>query len=261
MSKKVNLLGAIPVVALLLIWELCSQQEWINPGLFPAPTAIFKEMANLLIKGWPFQSTLLINISTTLLRLLSALIAGTCLGLLLGVLMGINNQIFHFFNPLISVLMPIPGLAFAPLFILWLGFGNPTIITLGAMSAFFPMVFSTAAGVRSVDRHLVWAARMMGAKAWQVITKIYLPAASGFLVNGFKLGIARGWMTVIAVEFVAATNWGLGYDIWTAAEFLRVDRVYGGIFLMILVYWLMDRLLVRTIENRTIKRWGMVSQK
>ena len=138
--------------------------------------------------------------------------------------MGLSNPLFHFFNPLILVLMSIPGIALAPLFIIWLGFGDPTIITLGALSTFFPVVYSTTTGVRSVDKQMVRAAQIMGATPLQVITSVYIPWSAAFVFNGVKLGLARGWMTVIAVEFVAASNYGLGYMIWYATEQLQGQR-------------------------------------
>jgi ABC-type nitrate/sulfonate/bicarbonate transport system permease component len=157
--------------------------------------------------------------------------------------------------------MSIPGIALAPLFIIWFGFGDPTIISLGALSAFFPVVYSTAAGVRSVNRQMVRAAQIMGASPLQVIANVHLPWSAAFVFNGLKLGLARGWMTVIAVEFVAASNFGLGYMIWYATERLRADIVYSGIFVMIVIYFLLDKLLIQSIESRTISRWGMITRK
>lgn len=74
-----------------------------------------------------------------------------------------NKYIYRFFDPLITVAMPVPGIAWAPIFMLGLGFRDPPIITVGALAAFFPIVYNTATGVRSVDRKLIWSARSMGA--------------------------------------------------------------------------------------------------
>ena len=179
----------------------------------------------------------------------------------MGILLGLSNSIFHFFNPLISILMPIPGIALAPLFIIWFGFGDPTIIILGALSTFFPVVYSTAMGVRSVDPQLIRAARIMGLSGVELPLRVHLPWAAAYLLNGIKLGLARGWMTVIAVEFVAASNYGLGYMIWMATEYLRADIVYGGILIMIILFFLLEKLIIQEIERRTIYKWGMLTEK
>jgi len=157
--------------------------------------------------------------------------------------------------------MPIPGIALAPLFIIWFGFGDPTIVITGSLSTFFPVIYSTAAGVRSVDHQLIRAAQIMGTPTSQIPLKVHLPWSSAYILNGLKLGLARGWMTVIAVEFVAASNFGLGYMIWNASEYLRSDIVYGGIFLMILIFFMIEKLLIRNIEKHTIQRWGMLAEK
>ncbi len=173
--------------------------------------------------------------------------------------MGLSNSLYAFFNPFIAILMPIPGIALAPLFIIWFGFGDPTIIILGALSTFFPTVYSTSAGIRGVDKQVIRAARMMGTTRLQTIFEVYIPWSAAFIFNGLKLGLARGWMTVIAVEFIAASNWGLGYMIWNATEYLQSDIVYGGILVMVILFILIEKLLIRNLEQKTIARWGMIN--
>jgi ABC-type nitrate/sulfonate/bicarbonate transport system permease component len=189
-----------------------------------------------------------------------ASLMGVILGILFGVLMGASKLVYRFLDPLITVLMPVPGIAMAPLFIVWLGFGNPTIVALGAIATFFPLAYNTATGVRSIDVQLVRAAEMMGASKASVILDVYLPWAAGYVLTGLKLGLARCWRTVIAVEFIAAANWGLGYMIWDAAEYLRAAVVYGGIGLLIILYVVVERGLIDILERQTVEKWGMVQR-
>lgn len=233
----------------------------INAVLFPPPSKILLQIFVQFQKGLPEQSELTTHILSTLKRLGAAFFAGAIAGVFMGILLGLSNSIFHFFNPLISILMPIPGIALAPLFIIWFGFGDPTIIILGALSTFFPVVYSTAMGVRSVDPQLIRAARIMGLSGVELPLRVHLPWAAAYLLNGIKLGLARGWMTVIAVEFVAASNYGLGYMIWMATEYLRADIVYGGILIMIILFFLLEKLIIQEIERRTIYKWGMLTEK
>ena len=259
--KRKTLLAVLPIAIFLLGWEALARLEWINAVLFPAPTSIISELVDLFREGLPVRSELVSHTAATLKRLGAGFGIGTLAGVVMGIIMGLSNPVFHFLNPLILVLMSIPGIALAPVFIIWLGFGDPTIITLGALSAFFPVVYSTTTGVRSVDRQMVRAAQIMGANPLQVIAKVYIPWSAAFVFNGVKLGLARGWMTVIAVEFVAASNYGLGYMIWYATEMLRADIVYSGILVMIVIYSVLDKLLIQNIEKKTISRWGMITQK
>jgi ABC-type nitrate/sulfonate/bicarbonate transport system permease component len=187
-----------------------------------------------------------------------ASLLGILSGTLGGVLMGTRRGLYRFFDPLITFFMPIPGIALAPLFIIWLGFGDPTIIAVGSIAAFFPLAYNTAAGVRSIDPQLVRAARIMGVGKTAILFDVYLPWAAGYVLLGLKLGLARCWRTVVAVEFVAAASWGLGYMIWDAAEYLRAGVVYGGIVLLIIIYFVIEKGLINTLEKYTVEKWGMV---
>lgn len=251
-------LPLFPVIAFLVGWQVLSNVNLINSALFPPPTKIVDELVALHLRELPTRSLLLSHIGATLRRALMASLMGIILGVLFGIAMGTSKWIYSFLDPLITVLMPIPGIAMAPLFIVWLGFGNPTIVALGAIATFFPLAYNTAAGVRSVDVQLVRAAEMMGAGKASVILGVYLPWAAGYVLTGLKLGLARCWRTVIAVEFIAAANWGLGYMIWDAAEYLRAAIVYGGIALLIVLYVVVERGLINLLEKSTVEKWGMI---
>lgn len=252
------LLPVLPVAVLLAGWQILSSIGLISKALFPAPAEIISELVALHLKELPARSVLLVHIGATLWRALLAALAGIGAGVLIGVLMGTSALVYRFLDPLITVLMPIPGIAMAPLFIVWLGFGNPTIIALGAIATFFPLAYNTAAGVRSVDIQLVRAAQMMGTDDTGVILRVYLPWAAGYVLTGLKLGLARCWRTVVAVEFIAAASWGLGYMIWDAAEYLRATVVYGGIALLIAIYSFVEKGIIGTLEKKTLEKWGML---
>jgi ABC-type nitrate/sulfonate/bicarbonate transport system permease component len=254
------LLPLLPIAAFLLVWQILAKAEVINPSLFPAPTDILGELAGLHSRELPARSLMFSHIGATLKRLAFASLIGIVAGVMIGVLMGVSRPLHRFLDPLISVAMPIPGIAMVPLFIVWMGFGDRTIISLGAIAAFFPITYNTVAGVRSLDVQLVRAARIMGASRMTILFGVYLPWAAGHVLMGLKLGLARCWRTVIAVEFIAAANWGLGYMIWDAAEYLRAGIVYGGIFLLVLLYFLMEKGLVSTIERNTLVKWGVVQK-
>jgi len=153
--------------------------------------------------------------------------------------------------------MPIPGIAWAPIFMIWLGFGDPTIITVGALAAFFPIVYNTAAGVRSVKKEMIWAAQSMGADEKTIFFKVLLPSSAAFIFTGFKLGLARGWRTIIAVEMIAASLWGLGFMIFDARDYLQPSIIYGGIIVLAALYFFIES-LIKLIEQKTIEKWGMV---
>lgn len=245
------------IVGFFALWEVASDQGWINSTLFSSPSGIWSALERLHTQD-PDQSLLWNHVWVTIKRLILATVLGTLVGGIVGGAMGLNRTVYRSLDPLITVIMPIPGIAMAPLFIVWLGFGDTTIITVGAIATFFPVAYNAAAGVRTVDDQLVRAARIMGASGPRTVLNVHLPWSLAYLLLGLKLGFARCWRTVVAVELIAATNWGLGYMIWDAAEYLQSPTVYGGIVLMIAVYYVLDHLLIGQLEKNTIKKWGML---
>jgi ABC-type nitrate/sulfonate/bicarbonate transport system permease component len=258
MRARRLLLPLIPIAGFLLAWELAARYGAVNTALFPPPSSVLRQLLLMHTRGLPERSLLLTHIGASLQRAFLAAAIGTAAGVVGGLLMGASRVIHRLAEPIITVFMPIPGIAQAPLFIVWLGFGDPTIITVGAIATFFPIAFGTSAGVRSIDPQLVRAARIMGTGRLGVLARVLLPWSAGHLLAGLKLGWARGWRTVIAVEFVAAASWGLGYMIWDAAEYIRSGVVYGGILLLMVIYFVIERVFFRSIERWTVERWGMV---
>mgnify|MGYP005633977321 CR=1 FL=1 len=156
-----------------------------------------------------------------------------------------------------ALTIPIPGIAWVPIIMLWLGFGDLTIITVGIIAAFFPILYNTLAGVKHVKKEMIWSARCMGADRKTIFLKIILPSSAPFILTGLKLGLARGWRTIIAVEMIAASLWGLGFMIFDARDYLQPSIIYGGIIILGCIYLLLEK-LINFAESATIKKWGMI---
>lgn len=243
----------------LFIWEYFSGNG-INAQLFPPPSHIFTQLLKML---FPDQgnSILIRHLFASINRLVASLFWGSFFGIIIGIASGLCPFVDALTKPLVSFFLPIPGIALAPIFMILFGFGDPTIITSGALAAFFPVMFNTASGIRTVNPTLVHAARTMGATKWQTLTNVYLPWSALYIFTGFKLGISRCWRTVIAVELVAAADWGLGYMIMQAVEYIQMKVVYVGIFVMALLYIVIEKILIGFVEQRTIYRWGYSSEQ
>ncbi len=250
---------AVPILVLLVAWEIAARVGDVNAVLFSRPSAVAAAMVKLLQAdspgGWP---VLLVHMLQSCKRLLLALAIATPLGLGLGLAMGASRWVRGFLDPLLTLLMAVPGLAWAPLLLVWFGYGDLPIVVAACMSAFFPLAWNTSAGVRSTDRALVQAARSMGERGLGLYLRVRLPAATPQVLTGFQLGFARAWRVIIAVEMIAATTWGLGYMIFDAREYLQSSVIYGGILLMALVFLAVERGVVGPIERLTVARWGML---
>ena len=251
----------ISIGIILVAWEAFSRLNILSPSLISRPSEIFTVLYDLLSKTAPSGMPLLLaHIYSSLYRLLYAYLIALAVGIGLGILMGQNDKVYWFFEPLITLALSIPGIAWAPIFMVWLGFGDPTILTVGVLAAFFPIVYNTAAGVRSIKKELIWAAQSMGADEKTIFFKVLLPASLGYIFTGIKLGLARGWRTIIAVEMIAGTLWGLGFMIYDAREYLRPSIIYAGIIVLAVTYFVIEG-LIKLLEKRTIEKWGMVRKE
>ena len=252
-NKKI-IYPTIFIGLLLLLWEQASGIG-LRAQLFPAPSTIFRQLITMLLPK-EGSSILLCHLLASLRRLTVSLIIGSFFGIIFGIASGLRPYIDALTKPFVSFFLPIPGIALAPIFMILFGFGDPAIITAGSLAAFFPVLFNTSSGIRTVNPTLINAARIMGATRWQKLVHVYLPWSAIHIFTGFKLGISRSWRTVIAVELVAAADWGLGYMIMQAVEYLQMKVVYVGIFVMALLYLFIEKALIGFVERRTIYRWG-----
>jgi len=193
----------------------------------------------------------------TLYRVLCGFGLAVFIGLPLGVLMGRFRPVENFVLPLASALMPIPSLAWIPILILWFGLGNPVTILVVFYAALFPMLLNTWSGVRAVNPLWLRAAGTMGANEHALFWKVIIPGASPFIIAGLRQSFLRAWVAVIGAEMLAASDWGLGWVIFDAKEFLNTDVMLSSLVVIGFIGFVSERLVFGSIERATIYRWGM----
>jgi NitT/TauT family transport system permease protein len=194
----------------------------------------------------------------TMYRMLTGFALAVAVGLPLGVLMGRYRPVEHFFLPITSALMPIPSLALVPVFMLWFGIGNTVAILIVFYAATFPMALSAWSGVRAVNQLWLRAAGAMGAQGQALFWKVILPGASPFIITGLRQAFLRAWIAVVGAEMIAASDWGLGWVIYDAKEFLNTDVMLASVAVIGVIGFVFERLVFGSIERATVQRWGMV---
>jgi len=195
---------------------------------------------------------------STLYRVFAGLALAAGIGLVLGFLMARYAPVERFFLPLVSALMPIPSLAWAPVFILWFGLGNTATILVVFYAASFPMLINTWTGARAVNPLWLRAAGAMGARGTALFWKVMVPAASPFIITGLRLAFQRAWIAVVGAEMLAASDLGLGWVIFDAKEFLNADIMLASLVVIGAIGFIFERLVFGTVEKTTVRRWGMV---
>ena len=253
---KKNALFLASALLFLVFWELLSKAGVLNPALFSSPTGV---LGVLLGTGLVSQGLLAKHTLASLTRLFVSLPIAFVGAVALGIAMGKLEWLYESVDPIITALMPIPGIAWAPLFIMWVGLGDANVIMVGALAAFFPIVQNISAGIRTIDKNLVDSARIMGANGTKMALLTFF-ASLPYLLTGMKLAIARSWRTIIAVEMIAASRSGLGYFILDASDMLHMGEVYAGIVILATCYFVMEFVVV-SAERMTIEKWGVANGK
>lgn len=245
--------GAAGVAAAALLWEGISRSGVFPRALAPDLETIAGALARMTLDGSVFVHT-----AYTMARVLAGLGLACAVGIPLGLLMGRFRPVERFFAPLISVLMPIPSLAWVPVLILWFGLGNTATVALVFYAASFQVIYNTWVGVRSINQLWVRAAAAMGADEQTMFRKVVLPGALPFVITGIRLAFARAWIAVVGGEMIAATSHGLGWVIFEAKEFLNADLMIAMLLVIGALGLVFERVIFQGIERRTVVRWGMI---
>jgi NitT/TauT family transport system permease protein len=245
--------AAISIVVFALVYEAVARTGYFPPVLMPSLLKIGSTLITTLLDG-----TMLAHAGSTFYRVLIGMTFAVLIGLPLGILMGRYKPVENFFMPLASALMPIPSLAWVPVFILWFGLGNTVAILIVFYAALFPMLLNTWTGVRAVNPLWLRAAGAMGADERALFWKVIVPGASPFIITGVRQAFLRAWIAVIGAEFLAASDWGLGWVIFDAKEFLNADVMMASLVVIGAIGFAFERIAFGSLEKATVQRWGMV---
>jgi len=245
--------SVLSVGIFLALYEAVARSGWFAPALVPPLMLVGKTLWAMLADGSMAGHAL-----NTLFRVFSGLARAAASGRVLGFLMARYRAVERFFLPLVSALMPIPSLAWAPVFILWFGLGNTATILVVFYAATFPMVINTWTGARAVNPLWLRAAGAMGAGGGAMFWKVVVPGASPFIITGLRLAFQRAWIAVVGAEMLAASAFGLGWVIFDAKEFLNADIMLASLAVIGAIGFVFERLVFGSLERSTVLRWGMV---
>jgi NitT/TauT family transport system permease protein len=245
--------NAFPFLVVGAIWEIVARSGIFMRKLFPTLEDAARAFYDLTVSGiLPHHAI------ETLLRLVSGFGLAAVVGLTIGVVMGRSRRAEDICLPLVSILAPIPGLAYTPLFLLWFGPGEVSAVLLVAFVSMFPVIYNSWTGVKVVKEIWLRSAQAMGADNRRIFRHVILPGALPYILTGLRLGLAQAWRILVAVEMLAAVPWGLGWLIFGAREFLNTDAMMAGVFVIAVIGLCLEKYVFQKIENYTVVRWGMV---
>jgi NitT/TauT family transport system permease protein len=244
---------AFPFLVVALIWEFTAHLGVFPPRLFPPLEEVASALLRLTESG-----ILPHHVLDTLVRLIAGFAIAAIAGVGIGFAMGRSRLAEDVFLPLVSIGAPIPGIAYAPLFLLWFGLGNTSTVILVAFVSAFPIVFNTWTGVKAVKEIWLRSAQAMGADNRRLLHHVILPGSLPYMLTGLRLGLAQAWRILVGVEMLAAVPWGLGWMIFGAREFLNTDVMLAGVAVIGAIGVALEKLVFQRLERLTVVRWGMM---
>ena len=228
-NLKDRLPGIAVLLALLLLWEMSVRLRWVVTPTWPAVSSVFETFWQACMDG-----TYLEVFGPSLKRLGIGYLIATVVAVAIGVAMGVWRRMYLLFEPLVELLRPIPSPAYLPMAILFLGIDNTMKVFMVAFASFFPILLNTVAGVRSVDPVLVDTGRTFGLTRPQIIGRIVLPAAGGYILTGMRISLAIALIVTVIAEMVAG-NSGIGFYILGAQRSFLVPEMYAGVIALALL--------------------------
>ncbi|TGV06438.1 ABC transporter permease [Alcaligenaceae bacterium 429] len=249
---KYAFISVMAVVVFLLLWQLSGTLGWVNPLLLPSLGEVFSTALDLAENGYR-QSSLWHHIGISVARAGFAFLMAIVIGVPVGLIMGRSKWLSALLDPFVQFLRPLPKIALIPLVILWFGIDEGAKFFLIFISTLLSILVGSAAAVLNVSHNRLRAAATLGANRRQIFWHVILPNALPEVFTTIRLAIGIGWTSLIAAEMVAADS-GLGWMVINAGTYLRTDIVMLGIFLLGLLGYLFDAVLV--ILQRKLVPWA-----
>jgi NitT/TauT family transport system permease protein len=245
---------AFPFLVVGALWEAVAHAGLFHPRLFPPLEAVAAQFIRLTASG-----VLPHHAADTLLRLAAGFALAAVAGVVVGIAMGRWRLAEDVLLPPVSMAAPIPGIAYAPLFLLWFGPGSVSTVLLVAFVSTFPIIFNTWTGVKSVKEVWLRSAMAMGATGRRLFLRVVLPGGLPYILTGLRLGLAQAWRILVGVEMLAAVPWGLGWMIFGAREFLNTDVMLAGVAVIGAIGLALEKGVFQRLERYTVVRWGMMT--
>ena len=240
-----NWVSIVSILCLLAIWELICQSGVVSSLFLPAPTAIISALMQMIADG-----EIGVSLAASLYRILAGFFIGSLVGLAVGLVTGTSALMDKIGTPIVNAIYPIPKIALLPLFILWLGIGELSKVTIIALGVFFPVAMNTYSGVKNVDTLLLKVAASFNASWWMTMKSVVLPNALPMIFAGLRLAAGTSLLLLVAAEMIAAQV-GIGALILHYGDLMITDRLMAGVIVLSLL-GLVFNLILQFLERKAI---------
>jgi sulfonate transport system permease protein len=256
--KKLYNNGAVRKIVLLaalaLVWEVYARRL-ANPLLFPTFSDTVAALFSSVASGELPRAA-----AYTIQLLVKGYAAGLAAAALLTALASVTRIGADLLETLTSMFNPLPSIALLPVALIWFGLGEGSIIFVLVHAVLWAVALNAYAGFRAVSPTLRMVGQNYGLSKAAYIGRILIPGAFPSILTGLKVGWAFAWRTLIAAELVfgvSSGSGGLGWYIFEQKNQLQIANVFAGLLTVILFGLLVENLVFKTIERKTVRRWGM----
>jgi len=244
------------LVVLAAVWEGYASLLG-NPLLFPKFSDTIVALLQGIVSGELPQAAL-----STISLLIKGYVAGLVIAAVLTAFASVSRIGADLLETLTAMFNPLPSIALLPLALIWFGLGDGSVIFVLIHAVLWAVALSTLSGFRGLSPTLKMVGQNYGLSNLGYIVRILIPGAFPSILTGLKVGWAFAWRTLIAAELVfgvSSGSGGLGWYVFENKNQLRIPEVFAGLLTVILFGLLVENLIFKTIEARTVQRWGMAT--
>ena len=247
------ILGAVTLVAFLVVWKGIHWFRLFPPWAFPSPEQVVTAFVQTLRSG-----ELAKNTWASVGRQVVGVVLAAIIGIPAGILLGASRNFRAAFLPLCRMIYTIPGIAWIQLAILWFGIGFKSTVFVIFFTGIWPILFNTMTGVATLDGQYTDVARVFLAPRLFYVRRVLMPGSLPYIITGIRLTYGVGWRVIVGAEMISSIT-GLGFMIDDARWQLRPDVMVAGMITIAMIGWVMENWAFDWLERVTIERWGMKS--
>lgn len=245
------------IIGFFALWQILYSANIFSEIMFPSLADVGREFVN------GFKDDELAAYTLYSLSLIArGLVIGVVLAFVFSSLSMVSKNFYHIYNMIVSIFDLIPGVALLPLAILWFGIGEGTIIFIVVHGIIWPMSRSVLDGFRGVPKLYLEEGRNFGLRGLRLVMGVYLPASFSAILSGLRVGWARAWRGLIAIEMIfgtTGTGAGIGWFIFMKRTQVNIAGVFAALIIIILIGVVVEYAIFRTIERNTVRKWGMTA--
>lgn len=235
------------LIAIIGLWELIADKNWVDPFIISSPSRIIKQTINLYNTG-----SLWTHISTTLYETIYAFALSTIIGFVIAIFLYSTTFLRRVLEPYLVVLNSLPKIALGPLIIIWVGVGTKAIVTMGILICVVITTINLLNSYLEIPNEKMLLLKSMGANKFQIFHLLIFPATLPNFMSTLKINLGMAWVGVIMGEYLSSKA-GLGYLLVYGGQIFKLDLVMTAIIILCILSGIMYA-IISIIEKIIIKR-------